>query len=138
VSQEDVDWVNSSKVTHTQLCFYDRDIKQLGLKISNLEKPPITEFRSAVCIDLSSLKAEFAPGVSEPNPVSGFTLGEMTDILLDLVDQGRDRVFAITEFNPAIEKFKTCGTIINLVETLIQGWLKEINQTKLERMKNNI
>lgn len=86
VSQEDVDWVRNTKIPHTQLCFYDRDIKPSNLRISSLERPSSVTGPSAVCLDLSAFKAEYAPGVSEINPVSGFTESEMQEIVLDLVD----------------------------------------------------
>jgi len=73
VSQEDVDWVRNTNIKHTQLCFYDRDIMPTNLKISSLEKPEGLNGPTAVCIDLTSFKAEYAPGVSDPCPVSGFS-----------------------------------------------------------------
>lgn len=99
-----------------------------------MEKPAGLTGPTAVCIDLTCFKAEYAPGVSDPNPVSGFSENEMQDILLDLIEQERDNLFAITEFNPAIEKFKTCEVIINIFDTLIQGWLKNITETRRESL----
>lgn len=72
-----------------------------------------------MCLDLTALKAEFAPGVSEPNPVNGFSEQEMISVLLDLIDEHRDDVIAITEFNPAIENQRTGNTVVTLFETLI-------------------
>jgi len=43
----------------------------------------------------------------------------MQGILLDLIENNRDSLFVISEFNPAIEKFKTGETIISMFETLI-------------------
>jgi arginase family enzyme len=101
----------------------------MKLKISNLEKPNNVTGPTAVCIDLTAFKAEVAPGVSEPNPVSGFLEHEMIEVLLDLVEQKRDTLVAITEFNPAIEKVRTGQTIVTLFETLINGWLRGLTHT---------
>jgi len=43
----------------------------------------------------------------------------MHDILDDLIEQNRDQLFAITEFNPAIEKVKTVKIILNIFDILI-------------------
>lgn len=102
----------------------------MNLKISNLEKPNNLCGPTAVCIDLTAFKAEVAPGVSEPNPVSGFSENEMLEVVLDLIEQQRDTIVSITEFNPAIEKVRTGQTIMTLFETLINGWLRGLTHTK--------
>ena len=59
--------------------------------------------KSAVCIDMTCFQAKFAPGVSEPNAVEGFSLNQMTSIAGRLVLAGHDDVVIISEYNPAIE-----------------------------------
>ena len=45
---------------------------------------PEKKGKTAVCIDLTCLKADYAPGVSEPNPVEGFSIKQMEDIMTRL------------------------------------------------------
>lgn len=37
--------------------------------------------KSAICIDLTCMRAEYAPGVSDPNSVLGFTSEQMKENL---------------------------------------------------------
>ncbi len=43
---------------------------------------PSQQSRGALCIDLSCLKANFAPGVSEPNAVFGLTAEKLEQQIL--------------------------------------------------------
>ena len=77
---------------------------------------------SATCLDLSVMKAEFAQGVSEPNPVIGIDKEGITTILQDLQSLGHDDLLIISEFNPAIEKLQTGQLIVEIVNMVIMGY----------------
>lgn len=70
--------------------------------------------KSAVCIDLSCMRASFAPGVSEVNQMVGFTDEQMQANIGQAVQARLDDLVVITEYNPAIEKFKTGNMILNM------------------------
>ena len=73
VSQEDVELISH---LNPKMSFYRN---KEGIS-SILPKKAQGEF-SATCFDLSAMKAEFAPGVSEPNPVMGFSKQEILSTL---------------------------------------------------------
>ena len=75
---------------------------------------------TAVCLDLSVVKAQYAPGVSEPSAVTGFTSDEVKAMVKQM---GGVQVVLVTEYNPAIEKFKTGGLITDIFSTLIHTWI---------------
>ena len=75
--------------------------------------------RSAVSIDLSCIKAEYAPGVSEPSTVYGFTDTQILNSIDQLIKCKKDDLFMVTGYNPAIEKFKTGELIVNIFKHLI-------------------
>ena len=60
------------EIPNIKLIFEEKDINQKGAKISD-SLPQEKSRKTAVSIDLTSLKAGYAPGVSEPNAVFGLT-----------------------------------------------------------------
>lgn len=86
-----------------------------------MPKKAVNEF-SATCFDLSAMKAEFAPGVSEPNPVLGFSKSEILHTFKTIQESAHDDLIFITEFNPAIEKIQTGDLIVEIVKQIIMGY----------------
>jgi len=87
VSQQDADLVlsclqkdkasktdNLPQIERIDIAFEERDIiKQQRSIASYLSEKKDPSERSAVCIDLTCLKAAYAPGVSEPNAMFGLS-----------------------------------------------------------------
>jgi arginase family enzyme len=68
-------------------------------------------------MDLSVVNGHFVPGVSEPCPSMGFTDQEIVVLANQIgkqAGQGQVKVFSVSEYNPAIEKFST-GTLLQKV-----------------------
>jgi len=82
--------------------------------------------RTAVCIDLTCLRANFAPGVSEPNAVFGLTEDMLKEQISELINQERDHLVVISEYNPAIEKFKTGEMAVKIWLWFLEGWMQNI------------
>ena len=80
--------------------------------------------KSAALIDLTCMKASFAPGVSEPSTLLGFTADQMESIVSQLVKQEHDDLVVISEYNPAIEKVKTGNMILSMVRWFLLGWIQ--------------
>mmetsp|Transcript_10524 Transcript_10524/g.14195 ORF Transcript_10524/g.14195 Transcript_10524/m.14195 type:complete len:95 (-) Transcript_10524:57-341(-) len=74
----------------------------------------ITLGRELVTIDLSAVKSHFAPGVGLPSPAMGFTETQIAEIASKVGQDAKNRVFAISEYNPAIEKYRT-GALLQLI-----------------------
>ena len=60
------------------------------------------------------MMATFAPGVSESNKDLGFSFDQMKQNLDQAIAAGHDDLIIISEYNPAIEKFKTGNMILEL------------------------
>lgn len=85
------------------------------------------------CMDLTCMKARFAPGVSEPNICQGFSIRQIKSAIKDFSDFRHNDLVIITEYNPAIEQIKTGFTIVEIFEQLMTGWIdcaKEIKKKK--------
>ena len=67
--------------------------------------------RALVSIDLSSVKSHYAPGVGLPSPAMGFTDIHISDVANKAGKDPKNRVFSVSEYNPAIEKYRT-GTLL--------------------------
>ena len=69
VSQEDIDAVEyqQEKIEDINFVFYGRDIIGSKAKLADYLLNKQEGERSMTCVDLTSMKARFAPGVSEPN-----------------------------------------------------------------------
>lgn len=123
VSKEDINLVKESSADSVQLFFYQRDIIGKKVTLDNvLKTKEKEEEKAAVCLDLSCFKAEFAPGISEPNPVYGFSPEMMKECLAAIAKKRQDDLIMITEFNPAIEKFETAKTLCHMFEHLLTLW----------------
>ena len=59
----------------------ERDIVDQGVRLSQILKPE--EGIAATCVDLTVLKAAEAPGVSEPNPLSGMSKDQLLQAVSD-------------------------------------------------------
>ena len=105
------------------MVFYGRDIIGQKAKLHKFLPPKEPAELSMSCIDLTCLKAKFAPGVSEPNVCQGFALGQIKSAIKDISDNRHDDLVFLTEYNPAIEQVKTGLTIIELFEQLLVGWV---------------
>ena len=53
----------------------ERDIVNQGVRLSKILQPE--EGIAATCVDLTVLNAVEAPGVSEPNPLSGMSKNQL-------------------------------------------------------------
>lgn len=82
--------------------------------------------KTAVCIDLSCINSNFVPGVSEPSSVFGLTDQQLIDTLQTLTDLNHDNLIIISEYNPAIEKFKTGEFILTAFAQVLQSWISKI------------
>ena len=91
------------------------------------------------CIDLTCIKAKFAPGVSEPNVCQGFAIGQIKSAIKDISDRRHDDLVFLSEYNPAIEQVKTGITIIELFEQLLVGWVDQARENSylFFQKKNN-
>ena len=67
--------------------------------------------RELVTVDLSCVKSQYAPGVGLPSPAMGFTESQINEIARKVGTDPTNRVFAVSEYNPAIEKYRT-GTLL--------------------------
>ena len=67
--------------------------------------------RELVSVDLSSVKSQYAPGVGLPSPAMGFTDTQISEIAFKVGKDPCNRVFSVSEYNPAIEKYRT-GTLL--------------------------
>ena len=56
----------------------------------------------------------FDPGVSEANKDLGFSFDQMKQNIDQAISAGHDDLIIISEYNPAIEKFKTGHMILDL------------------------
>jgi len=79
--------------------------------------------KAAVCIDLSSMLGTIAPGVSEVNKEMGFTFDQMKANVEQALVAGHDDLFIFSEYNPAIEKFKTGNMILELFQVILNSWI---------------
>lgn len=70
--------------------------------------------KELVSVDLSSVKGHFAPGVGLPSPAMGFTETQIGEIAHKVGKDSKNRVFSISEYNPAIEKYRT-GTLLQYI-----------------------
>ena len=84
MSQQDADLVlsclnkdkpsNLPQIERIEIAFEERDIIKQQKSIGHyLQEKKDSSDKSAVCIDLTSLKAGYAPGVSEPNAMFGLS-----------------------------------------------------------------
>ena len=56
----------------------------------------------------------YAPGVGLPSPAMGFTETQVSEIAHKIGKNPSNKVFSISEYNPAIEKYKT-GTLLQSI-----------------------
>ena len=70
--------------------------------------------KELVSLDLSAVKAHFAPGVGIPSPAMGFTDVQVSEIAYKIGLDTNNRVFSVSEYNPAIEKYRT-GTLLQYI-----------------------
>ena len=70
--------------------------------------------KELVSVDLSSVKSQYAPGVGLPSPATGFTDTQISDFAYKVGRDASNRVFSVSEFNPAIEKYQT-GTLLQFI-----------------------
>lgn len=75
MSQQDVDLIKS-KFPDVTTNFLQRDILDGGKQFIVPDNGT-----SAVCLDLSVIKAQYAPGVSEPSAVMGFTPDDIKSMI---------------------------------------------------------
>ena len=130
VSKEDFDLVNKMSgnsedknigiptVENVKILFEEKDIMQNNVTLKDC-LPPKRDRKTAVCLDLTSLKAGYAPGVSEPNAVFGLTLENIEGAVNQLTESGKDDLVIISEYNPAIEKHKTGETMVHIFKWLL-------------------
>lgn len=92
--------------------YINRDIRRKDLKAVEVFSQ-IKGSADTVSIDLSALKTEHCCGVTYPSPAAGFTREEAESIAFEagLTMQ----FFGVSEFNPAIEKFKTGTLVVQLL-----------------------
>jgi len=125
VSQDDIDLVESQKekIEQINVVFYSKDI--VGQKVKLFKTLPTKEKteRSMACIDLTCMKARFAPGVSEPNVCQGLSLRQLKTAIKDLSDLRHNDLVCLAEYNPAIEQVKTGQTIVEIFEQLLVRWV---------------
>ena len=80
--------------------------------------------RQLVSVDLSSIKSNFAPGVGLPSPAMGFTQDQICDIASKVGQNATNRVFSLSEYNPAIEKYRTGALLQFIFSSFIFGVAK--------------
>lgn len=85
----------------------------------------LKEENFVVSLDLSSVKADLLPGVSEPCPAFGLSLEEIEEIVIILGQSPKLRVLTISEYNPAIEKFKSGSCLNRIWNSLLVGLAKQ-------------
>ena len=81
--------------------------------------------KAAVCIDLSCMIGTIAPGVSETNKEVGLTHDQMKGNLKHALAAELDDLFIFSEYNPAIEKFKTGNTLLELFQVILNSWISK-------------
>ena len=104
--------INSCDAFTTNIVYYGR-----GGKIENVVSSLInsTELgKELVSVDLSCVKSHFAPGVGLPSPAMGLTDTQICDIAHKAGQDQSTRIFSISEYNPAIEKYRT-GALLQLI-----------------------
>lgn len=74
----------------------------------------MTPGKELVSIDLSVVKSHFAAGVGLPSPAMGFTDTQIIEVANRVGRDPHNRIFALSEYNPAIEKYRT-GTLAQLI-----------------------
>lgn len=62
-------------------------------------------------VDLSAVKTSYCCGVTYPSPATGLSEQEIKDIAYRAGLSSKISSFGISEYNPAIEKFRT-GTLV--------------------------
>ena len=97
----------------TKIAFLDKDINTDEKQIMDFLIQKEANEKTAVCIDLSCINSNFVPGVSEPSSVFGLTDQQLNSTLKTLTDLDHDNLIIISEYNPAIEKFKTGEFMLN-------------------------
>ena len=74
----------------------------------------MTPGKELVSLDLSVVKSHFAAGVGVPSPAMGFVDNQIIEIANRVGKDPKNRIFALSEYNPAIEKYRT-GTLVQLI-----------------------
>lgn len=108
------------------MVFYQKDIVEGQSNLKTYLGAAGDGEKTAVCMDLSCILSTFAPGVSEPSPVQGFNEEQLKGIINDLTELKHDKLIIMSEYNPAIEKYKTGHTIVNMFHLLLQGWINQV------------
>ena len=110
VAQEEVNFISQSKRIQSQIVYTSKDIRKPRIDPADLFRG--FQQNQVVALDLSSVKSHFAPGVGSPCPSMGFTDDEISEIAFIAGQSAHQRLFTISEYNPAIEKFTT-GTLLH-------------------------
>ncbi|CDW73674.1 formimidoylglutamase [Stylonychia lemnae] len=136
IDQDHLDQIQTKLGGKFQYIYFDRDIRKTMFDIQNQEQNQCKasnilmenrilkesqQIELIVNIDLTSIKAQNAPGVSEPCPAFGFNTQEIEDIAFNIGKQENLRIFTISEYNPAIEKFQTGNVLCSIYQHLLLG-----------------
>lgn len=72
--------------------------------------------------------ATYAPGVSEVDKGVGFTYDQIRQNVEQAIAGNHDDLFIISEYNPAIEKFKTGHMIMDLFQVILNSWIAKVGK----------
>lgn len=71
--------------------------------------------------DLSAIKSQFFIAASEPNPAQGLSDLEAEQIAWVFGKSQKSRIFTLSEYNPAIEKFQSGAILNNIFQSFFFG-----------------
>ena len=94
----------------SELIYLQKDMRAKSMEPAAVFKSIPSKSREVVCLDLSCVKSDFAEGVGVPCSAMGLTNTEVCDIAYEAGQS--TRIFSISEYNPAVEKFST-GSLLN-------------------------
>ena len=128
VGKEQLDIVSNQQknVKNLQLIYLDENINKEGKQLSHIAMKKEDKHKAAVCIDLSCMNGTIAPGVSEVNKEVGFTQEQMKVNVEQALAADHDDLFIISEYNPAIEKFKTGNIVLELFQVILNCWISKV------------
>ena len=67
-----------------------------------------------VSVDMSSIKSHYAAGVGLPSPAMGLSDTQICEVASKVGRDPSNRIFSLSEYNPAIEKYRT-GALLQMI-----------------------
>lgn len=99
------------------LVYINRDIRRPNLQVSRVLNLDSVD---SVSLDLSALKTSHCCGVTYPSPSEGFEIDEAHELAFKIGNSQVTQV-GVSEYNPAIEKFKTGTLMVQLLTQFLHG-----------------